>query len=128
MVTKFLGATTLLALASTASAYQIETKLSPDPVQMGKLTLSLKVKSDKGAVETKAPVAAKAVMPATKEMMEMVSNGKIETEGPGSYTIRFNISMEGQWFINVDVGEGKSVQNFVYEISTGKPGMKKVKP
>jgi hypothetical protein len=128
MLTELLTAAAALALASTAFAYQLETKLSPDPAQMGKLTLSLKVKTDKGAVDAKAPVTAKAVMPATKDMMEMVSNGKIEKENPGSYTIRFNISMEGQWFLNIDVGEGKSVENFVFELNTGKPGLKKVKP
>ena len=120
--------TASLALANQAFAYQLETQLSPDPAIMGKQTLVVQVKGDNGKPDKSAKIAAKAVMPATPDMMEMVSNGKIEKMGPGKFAIKFNLSMEGTWFLNVDVGEGKKLQPFVFEISTGKPGLKKVKP
>jgi hypothetical protein len=116
------------AFTQQASAYQLETKLSPDPAITGKQTLIVHVKGDNGKTDSSAKISAKAVMPASPDMMEMVSNGKIEKEAAGKYSIKFNLSMGGTWLLNVDVGEGKKLQTFVFEVSTGKPSLKKVKP
>jgi hypothetical protein len=123
---------TTLALSclipATAFSFDLETSLSPDPAKMGKQTLVIQLKQDKNKVNSDTPISAKAIMPETHHMAEMVSVGKVEKQGVGKYAIRFNITMEGVWFLHVDVGPEKDKKKFVYEIETGKAGVKKVRP
>jgi hypothetical protein len=128
MKNTLLSITATLAFVPCAFAYQLDTKLTPDPAIMGKQALVVQIKDDQGKPDAKAKITAKAIMPATPDMMEMLSTGKIENLGKGKHEVKFNISMEGKWMLNLEVGEGKTAQTFTYEMNTGKPGLKKVKP
>lgn len=114
----FLVQTAVAAPAVTVTA-------EPNPPAVGKQYFTLEIKDDAGkAWAGKAPVV-EVMMPAMPGMGEMRSKGKVEDLKGGKYKARVNISMEGVWYLTVEL-DGKEPADVVYKISTGSKQMTKV--
>lgn len=113
--------------SSFAWAETLKLVLKPDPPVLGKQELEIKVFDGKGKESSSAKVDMQAIMPEMQGMSAMTSKGKMEKKSSGVFDAKFNLSMEGTWYLKISVDENGKTENFIYEITTGIKGMKAVK-
>ncbi len=109
----------VLAMSALAQGQSVSVMLAPNPPKMGKQNVEVHVKDDKGNASKDVTVEGQAVMPATPDMGEMKSQLKLEKTAAGVFVGKFNISMDGTWYVAVKVFSGKVKKDYYYKLSTG---------
>ncbi len=107
-----------IAQAKTNLSFQ----LKPNPPDEGENRLEVSISDEKGPIE-KAKIEVKFSMPEMGTMPSMQSTGKITELGKGKYQVDYNLDMGGSWEMSLNFKEGDKTKSFLYNITTGVPGL-----
>lgn len=104
--------------------FAIGASIIPDPPRKGENVLVLAVRDDHRNPIEGASVKVAATMPAMGAMPEMRSAAAVREQEPGVYKASFDLSMEGNWNVPVEVltADGRHA-HLTFGIMTGSDGL-----
>ena len=118
-----IGGSTSPAAQVSAGGLSISTSIQPDPPTENGDRAHVVVRDAQGKPVTGAKVRLEYDMPAMGAMQAMHGGVNATEDGPGAYTIPFDLGMSGSWTISIHVAAAEKSAVARYTLRVGSSGL-----
>jgi Cu(I)/Ag(I) efflux system membrane fusion protein len=109
-----------------ASGFSLSASLDPDPPRTQDNALVVRVRDASGKPVDNAVVEVSYDMPAMGTMAEMKGGARVDHEKEGRYRAHFDLPMNGNWTLKVDVHSPAGVASQRFSLTVGAAGVSPV--